>query len=340
MNGNAEEVRFSFTNHHSHRSSRFRFQREGENAITHHDLTGAHGHTAVSSVTTRVGVAVCLPLSHSPSPLDFALKPEGSFRALRESLRVPGLYLGLLQFKQTFGASCVRPDNVSTSPLRSFSCRRLVGIMGDPGSVSLGDWVEAKYESRENPYRWWAFIKVEFIAIFRSIFEELKRLHLRDGFHGRLSMSRIKVQSLGHGQFHVQLTLPQIQRRMGMERMQLEDLKSLRTIIFEVVHWGHQGMSCEVQDQCIAQLDFAIQQRSRTKLISKWALDPVLLWDTSRKIQFLQTVYWLFFRNRSIPGEISIHFNLFPSCSFQDNLSAEMKVVYYHEALCDFIGTA
>ncbi|MED6117769.1 hypothetical protein PIB30_112886, partial [Stylosanthes scabra] len=73
-------------------------------------------------------------------------------------------------------------------------------IIQDYHDMDLLTWLRERKRSKKDWGRgkWWPTIKEEFIAIFKPVFQGLKRMHLRNEYHGKLSINNgIKIQVHG-----------------------------------------------------------------------------------------------------------------------------------------------
>ncbi|XP_020973424.1 uncharacterized protein LOC107625689 [Arachis ipaensis] len=154
---------------------------------------------------------------------------------------------------------------------------------------------------------WWAAIRKEFILIFKPVFEGLKIMHLREEYHGNLdSESCIKI--ICENGNVIRGILTNMKEKGGSKSYFREaDAQHLRKIIKKVITFPFIGTSEsessneEVRDLCLQQLE---AYSWVTDLRIKWSLDPVLFWDTRRRIQFLEAIDWLYHRNVPPPSVV------------------------------------
>ncbi|XLS43323.1 hypothetical protein HN51_000192 [Arachis hypogaea] len=177
-------------------------------------------------------------------------------------------------------------------------------VVSDSFEYDLSSWLMHKKDTA--PYSdantWWAAIRREFILIFKPVFEGLKILHLREEYHGNLdSESCIKIICKNGNVTRGILT--NMEEKVGSKSTLRErDAQHLREIIEKVITFpfiGTSESSEEVRELCLQQLG---AYSCQTDLMIKWSLDPVLFWDTRRRIQFLEAVDWLYHRNVPQPS--------------------------------------
>ncbi|MED6148091.1 hypothetical protein PIB30_049946 [Stylosanthes scabra] len=129
-------------------------------------------------------------------------------------------------------------------------------------------------------------------------------MHLNNEYHGNLSMTEgIKIQKVYDGT-RVRGILTDMKNQdahntKARDEILDGDVKDLCMIIRKVLEFPFKedaapDISEEVKSLCLTQL----MSYSRKDLLTiKWTLDPILFWNVNRRISFLRSIHWMFYRH-------------------------------------------
>ncbi|XP_052118725.1 uncharacterized protein LOC107495904 [Arachis duranensis] len=202
---------------------------------------------------------------------------------------------------------------------------------------SLSSWMEKKLKNPPaTATDWWGHIRQDFEQIFKPIFATLKNMFLQNDYHGKLTAHSIKVEYPWPEQPEqlrgvlTDMDSPRVYDTSVVDK-QKGDVEALRSIISDVINSF--GVVTDIVDvEMFHQLDFLQEKyahREITPLAIRWGMNPVLFWTIPKQIQFLNTVYWLIYRNGILSNPVyDCVFDSFPPWAFQDNRHPALSRVY------------